>query len=150
MIMAEFQKIVVKVGTNVLARADGLLDLTSISHLVDQIAALKQSGSEVILVSSGAVGAGRSLFDVPSAKAEGRVGDGLLVVVESDGRQIGIVVDALLNQQQVVIKSLETNYRQVAGIQGATILGDGRVALIVDTAVLATLHKPLLTRPRAA
>lgn len=92
----------------------------------------------------------RSLFDVPSAKAEARVGDGLLVVVESDGRQIGIVVDALLNQQQVVIKSLETNYRQVAGIQGATILGDGRVALIVDTAVLATLHKPLLTRPRAA
>lgn len=92
----------------------------------------------------------RSLFDVPSAKAEASVGDGLLVIVESDGRQIGVVVDALLNQQQVVIKSLETNYRQVAGIQGATILGDGRVALIVDTAALATLQKPLLTTPRAA
>ena len=63
--MLAFRKIVVKVGTNVLAREDGLLDITSISHLVDQIAALKQAGTEVILVSSGAVGAGRSLFEVP-------------------------------------------------------------------------------------
>lgn len=54
--------VVVKVGTNVLTRADGLLDMTSISGLVDQIAALKQSGVSVILVSSGAVGAGRSLL----------------------------------------------------------------------------------------
>lgn len=63
--MAAFRKIVVKVGTNVLAREDGLLDITSISHLVDQIAALKAQGVEVILVSSGAVGAGRSLFPAP-------------------------------------------------------------------------------------
>jgi len=58
-------KIVVKVGTNVLAREDGLLDITSISHLADQIAAIKRAGTDVILVSSGAVGAGRSLFEVP-------------------------------------------------------------------------------------
>ncbi len=63
--MPEFSKLVIKIGTNVIAREDGLLDLTNISHLVDQIAAIKQGGSDVILVSSGAVGAGRSLFEVP-------------------------------------------------------------------------------------
>ncbi len=52
----------VKVGTNVLTRADGRLDLTIISNLVDQLAILKQAGVEVVLVSSGAVGAARSLF----------------------------------------------------------------------------------------
>ncbi len=68
--MADFRRIVVKVGTNVLAREDGLLDITSISHLVDQIAALKQAGTEVILVSSGAVGAGRSLFEAPEGMSK--------------------------------------------------------------------------------
>ncbi|MCO6478373.1 MAG: glutamate 5-kinase [Phaeodactylibacter sp.] len=68
--MADLRRIVVKVGTNVLAREDGLLDITSISHLVDQIAALKQAGTEVILVSSGAVGAGRSLFEAPEGMSK--------------------------------------------------------------------------------
>src|ERR1700722_17098873 len=58
--------------------------------------------------------------------------DGLLVVVESDGRRAGVLVDDLLAQQQVVIKSLESNFRSVSGIAGATILGDGQVALIID------------------
>jgi two-component system chemotaxis sensor kinase CheA len=58
--------------------------------------------------------------------------DGLLVVVESDGRRVGVLVDDLLAQQQVVIKSLESNFRSVSGIAGATILGDGQVALIID------------------
>ena len=58
--------------------------------------------------------------------------DGLLVVVESDGKRAGVLVDDLLAQQQVVIKSLETNYGHVPGIAAATILGDGRVALILD------------------
>lgn len=57
---------------------------------------------------------------------------GLLVVVEGDGRRVGLFVDELQGQQQVVIKSLETNFRKVAGVSGATILGDGTVALIVD------------------
>lgn len=61
-----FKKVVIKLGTNVLTRSDGLLDMTTISHLVDQIAALKKSGVQVILVSSGAVGAGRSLVKVPT------------------------------------------------------------------------------------
>ncbi|MGC3979917.1 MAG: chemotaxis protein CheA [Steroidobacteraceae bacterium] len=58
--------------------------------------------------------------------------EGLLMVVEGDGRKVGLFVDDLLGQQQVVIKSLETNYRRVDGVSGATILGDGSVALILD------------------
>lgn len=61
----------------------------------------------------------------------------IAVVVESAGRRIALEVDELLGQQQVVIKNLETNYRKVAGVSGATILGDGRVALIVDADGLA-------------
>ncbi|HEX9011791.1 MAG TPA: chemotaxis protein CheA [Holophagaceae bacterium] len=56
----------------------------------------------------------------------------LLVLVEAEGRRAAMSVDELLGQQQVVIKSLETHYRRVEGISGATILGDGRVALILD------------------
>jgi two-component system chemotaxis sensor kinase CheA len=60
--------------------------------------------------------------------------NGLLVVVEGDGQKAGLLVDDLLAQQQVVIKSLETNFRRVDGLSGATILGDGTVALILDVA----------------
>ncbi|NOU52762.1 chemotaxis protein CheA [Pseudoalteromonas sp. JBTF-M23] len=63
----------------------------------------------------------------------------LLVVVESDNHKVGILVDDLLAQQQVVIKSLEANYQKVDGISGATILGDGRVSLIVDISGLIKL-----------
>lgn len=58
--------------------------------------------------------------------------EGLIMVVEGDGRQAGLFVDELLGQQQVVIKSMETNYQRIDGISGATILGDGSVALILD------------------
>jgi len=61
----------------------------------------------------------------------------IAVVVESERGRIALEVDELLGQQQVVIKNLETNYRKVAGVSGATILGDGRVALIVDADGLA-------------
>ncbi len=57
---------------------------------------------------------------------------GLLVIVEDQGRRLALKVDELLGQQQVVIKNLETNFRKVPGVAGATILGDGRVALILD------------------
>ncbi len=67
------------------------------------------------------------------------INDGLLVVAESGGQRVGIFVDELLNQQQVVIKSIEANYRQMAGISGATILGDGKVALILDVPGLIRL-----------
>jgi two-component system chemotaxis sensor kinase CheA len=65
--------------------------------------------------------------------------DGLLVVVEGDGRRCGLLVDDLIGQQQVVIKSLESNYRRVDGIAGATIMGDGSVALILDVPGLIRL-----------
>ena len=63
----------------------------------------------------------------------------LLVVVESDNHKVGLLVDDLLGQQQVVIKSLEANYQRVNGISGATILGDGRVSLILDITGLIKL-----------
>ena len=73
--------------------------------------------------------------------------EGLLVVVEGDNQKIGLFVDDLLGQQQVVIKSLETNYRKVLGLSGATILGDGTVALILDVPGLMTLYRdPSLAR----
>jgi len=56
----------------------------------------------------------------------------VLVIVGNEGRKVALLVDELIGQGQVVIKSLESNYRKVEGIAGATILGDGRVALIVD------------------
>jgi len=62
--------------------------------------------------------------------------DGLIMVVEGDGRRVGLCVDELLGQQQVVVKTLEANYGHVDGIAGATILGDGSVALILDVAGL--------------
>ncbi|MDH5517300.1 MAG: chemotaxis protein CheA [Gammaproteobacteria bacterium] len=71
------------------------------------------------------------LFNIPDAKAK-KLEDGLLVVVEADGKHFGVFVDDLLGQQQVVIKSLESNYKRIEGISGATILGDGSVALILD------------------
>jgi len=61
--------------------------------------------------------------------------EGLVVVVEGDGGiLIGLMVDELVNQQQVVIKSLESNYEQIEGVSGATILGNGHVSLIIDIA----------------
>ncbi|WP_313171789.1 chemotaxis protein CheA [Stenotrophomonas sp.] len=56
----------------------------------------------------------------------------LVVVVEGDGQKIALEVDELIGQQQVVVKNIENNYRRISGVSGATILGDGRVALIVD------------------
>jgi two-component system chemotaxis sensor kinase CheA len=83
-------------------------------------------------------------LDVGSDKLD----EGLLVVVECEDRKVGLFVDELLAQQQVVIKSLETNYRKVTGIAGATILGDGTVALILDIAGLQAMYRdPTLAKP---
>ena len=65
--------------------------------------------------------------------------DAIVVIVESEGRKVAVQVDELVGQQQVVIKSLEANYRRVRGISGATILGDGRVSLILDVAAVVRL-----------
>ncbi len=73
----------------------------------------------------------------------GRVTDpcrGLVVLVEDEGRKHAVLVDDLLGQMQAVVKSLDANYRRVDGLAGATILGDGRVAMILDPHGLVKLH----------
>ena len=72
--------------------------------------------------------------------------DGLLMIVEADGQRVGLFVDELMSQQQVVIKSLETNFRPVTGLAGATMLGDGRVALILDIPGVITRFQSLEPR----
>ncbi|MDO8810874.1 MAG: chemotaxis protein CheA [Gallionella sp.] len=62
--------------------------------------------------------------------------EGILVLLEAEGKKVALFVDDLVSQHQVVIKSLETNYRKVTGISGATIMGDGRVAMIMDVGAL--------------
>jgi two-component system chemotaxis sensor kinase CheA len=64
----------------------------------------------------------------------------LVVVVEAGRKKIGLVVDELLGQQQVVVKSLEKNLHKIEGLMGATILGDGRVAPIIDVTALSELN----------
>ncbi len=76
--------------------------------------------------------------------------NGLLMIVEADGKRVGLFVDELMSQQQVVIKSLETNFRPVTGLAGATMLGDGRVALILDIPGVITRFQSKEARRDAA
>ncbi|MGL4408032.1 MAG: chemotaxis protein CheW [Zoogloea sp.] len=69
---------------------------------------------------------------------------GIMVVLDLDGTKAALFVDALLGQHQVVIKSLEANYRRVAGVSGATIMGDGHVALILDVSALIAMAKSVV------
>ena len=64
-----------------------------------------------------------------------------MIVIDADGAKAALFVDALVGQHQVVIKSLETNYRKVDGTAGATILGDGQVALILDAVDMVRLWR---------
>jgi len=66
---------------------------------------------------------------------------GILMIVESEGYKTALYVDDLLGQHQVVIKSLESNYRKVRGVSGATIMGDGKVALILDIEALVRMSQ---------
>ncbi len=70
------------------------------------------------------------VFDVPRFDMD--KSSNIMVVVEEDGNRVALLVDELLGQHQVVVKNLESNYRKVPNVSGATILGDGRVALILD------------------
>lgn len=74
------------------------------------------------------------VFQVPRYDAE-KTSD-IMVVIEAEGSRVVLLVDELLGQQQVVVKNLESNYRKVPNVSGATILGDGKVALILDTGAL--------------
>ena len=73
-------------------------------------------------------------FQVP--RLDSSKSSNIMVVVEADGSRVALLVDELLGQHQVVVKNLETNYRKVTNVSGATILGDGTVALILDTGSL--------------
>ena len=74
------------------------------------------------------------VFDVP--RNDFTNPNSIMVVIEAEGSRVAVMVDELLGQQQVVIKNLESNYRKVSNVSGATILGDGKVALILDTSGL--------------
>ena len=86
------------------------------------------------------------VFGIPNTIT--RLDQGIMVVLEADGVKAALFIDALVGQHQVVIKSLESNYRKVPGISGATIMGDGHVALILDVAALVQMAKSAL--PEAA
>lgn len=77
------------------------------------------------------------LFGVTSVCQD--ISQAIVIVLESDNQNIGILVDNILGQQQVVVKSLEAHYKKVEGIATATILGDGEVALILDVPSLSRL-----------
>ncbi|MFO1200829.1 MAG: chemotaxis protein CheA [Burkholderiaceae bacterium] len=81
------------------------------------------------------------LFGVAGAVEDPQ--QGIVVVTENDGHRFGVLVDDVLGQRQVVVKSIEKNYRKVEAVMGATILGDGRVAFIVD---VAELHRIAMRR----
>lgn len=85
------------------------------------------------------------IFDIEPAFAD--PSQGILVILESEGKKAALLVDSLVGQQQVVVKNLESNFRKVAGISGATILGDGGVSLILDVSALLRSSRQLSSDP---
>ena len=89
------------------------------------------------------------LFNTETRISEMR--QGILVILEANGKKVALAVDALMGQHQVVLKSMESNYRKIPYISGATIMGDGRVALILDVAALVrSSHKEETRREEPA
>jgi two-component system chemotaxis sensor kinase CheA len=79
------------------------------------------------------------IFKVPDALSP--LEEGIMIILETDGAKAALFVDAMVGQHQVVIKSLESNYRKVSGVSGATIMGDGRVAMILDVSMLVSMAR---------
>ncbi|WP_426193264.1 chemotaxis protein CheA [Massilia sp. DWR3-1-1] len=73
--------------------------------------------------------------------------EGIVVILEADGKKAALFIDELVGQQQVVVKNLESNYRKVSGISGATILGDGGVSLILDVPALMRASRQQFDEP---
>ena len=94
-----------------------------LSHLADDAAILDVRGAQLPVLPIGA------LLGIP---AQSDPDNTVMIVVDTDAGQAVIMVDTIEDQRQVVVKSLEANYRAIPGVSGATILGDGRVALILD------------------
>ena len=89
------------------------------------------------------------LHEVFNLKSQaGGFAQGIMVVIDADGVKATLFVDALVGQHQVVIKSLEANYRRVQGISGATIMGDGHVVLILDVSAIAGMARTSLQKAR--
>jgi two-component system chemotaxis sensor kinase CheA len=119
----------------------------AVSHVVGHGAVLSYHGEHLPVLQL------QQLLHAPREHPR-EVRDGLIIVVEGDGRRVALGVDALLGQQQVVVKTLQPNYGHIDGIVGATVLGDGSVALILDVAGLArgaaVQRHPALGRDHAA
>jgi two-component system chemotaxis sensor kinase CheA len=79
------------------------------------------------------------IFNCPSAVTD--PSRGLVVIAENQGKQFCVLVDDLLGQKQIVMKSIEANYQKIEGISAATILGDGEVAFVLDVPGLSLLAK---------
>src|SRR5699024_11110192 len=91
-----------------------------------------------------------SLGDVfADAAYEEEPTDAIAVVLQAEDTRFALLVDQLLDQQQVVVKLLDTNYYQISRISAATILGDGRIALIVDVFALYRMNKERVGRSYA-
>jgi two-component system chemotaxis sensor kinase CheA len=113
--------------------ADDLKSVSGEGHL------LRVRGEYVPLVSV------HEVFNIQNAVTD--FTKGIVVIIESEGKKTALMVDELLGQHQVVIKSLASNFRKVHGISGATIMGDGKVALILDVMALAAKHKSRSKQP---
>ena len=107
----------------------------ALHHLTGGEQVLQVRGEYLPLVSL------QQLFAIPSAGQT--ASEGIAVILQSAGARYALLVDQLIGQHQVVVKNLELNYRKVPGISAATILGDGRVALILDVAALPAMSKKL-------
>jgi two-component system chemotaxis sensor kinase CheA len=119
---------------------------TLVAPLTAIIETLAPRASDLRVLGDGQLIAIRNIYvpliDVARAlgfrDTERSASEGVVLLVErDDGAHVALMVDDIVGQRQVVIKSLELNYRQVEGIAAATILGDGRVALILDIDALA-------------
>jgi two-component system chemotaxis sensor kinase CheA len=107
----------------------------------------RMSGNERVIQVRGEYLPVVALHEVFNTAPSGTNADeGILVILEAEGSRTALLVDDLVGQHQVVIKSLEANYRKVAGISGATIMGDGRVALILDTGYLVGIARSRMAK----
>lgn len=88
----------------------------------------------------------RSVCRIPGSEPLKNYENKQLIIVEADRKTVGLVVDELLDQHQVVIKSLETNFVRIPGMLGATILGDGTVSLILD---VITMNETLIEKDKS-
>jgi two-component system chemotaxis sensor kinase CheA len=107
--------------------------VTDLACLPDRGLVVSVRGEPVPLVQLGAI--------LGVADAELDASRGLVVLVEHEGRRLGLLVDEVLGQAQVVVKDLESHFRHVEGVAGGTILGDGSAALILDVPGLTRLHE---------